>query len=191
MADSKFLRMANGKVLIPLFIVVFLFGWFTFAWRNETLKTLSGNFTLENGKPTLDSDCFYTAEKAYDLFNKLGDDGRLFYAWTEITLDLIFPVLYTLFLSLLLIFIFRKLSNFKFQRALVLLPLMAMLFDFCENALIAFLLFAYPKKYIWIAVVASLSTKLKWIFVFASLAAIFYGLIRLVIRYLGKGGKAN
>ncbi|MBC8029969.1 MAG: hypothetical protein H7Z16_07645 [Pyrinomonadaceae bacterium] len=172
--------MANGKVLVLLFIAAVPFH-LLFKYRTKTLRDVSG---VNN--PTLDSDFFHTPQTAYQLFGKLDDPSRQLYAWTEITADLIFPVIYSLFLSLLLICIFRKLSSVRVQQTLAMLPLMAMLSDFCENILIAFMLFAYPQVYLGVAWAASLFTKLKWILLTASLAAILFGLVGLVIKALSK-----
>jgi hypothetical protein len=178
MATSKLARMANGKVLIVLFIAALLFQ-LIFECRNRTLTAYSGE-----PQPTLDSDVCYGPQKAHELFGKLGDRGRQLYAWTEITVDLIFPIIYSFFLSLLIIYIFQKSSSNKSLQSLAILPFVAMLFDYGENTLIAFMLFAYPQKYFAVAWVASLFTKLKWILLAVSFAAILFGLIRLVIKSL-------
>lgn len=183
---SKLSRMANGKVLICLSLAALPFILFIFPYRTKELKATSGE-----SNPTLDSDFFYTPREAYELFGKLKPSGRRLYLWTEITADLIYPVIYSLLLSLLIIYIFRKFSGIKLQQALATLPLTAMLFDYCENVLIAIMLFAYPQERLGTAYAAGLFTKLKWIFVSASLAAILFGLVYVAFRSRSKGGKDN
>ena len=183
---EKLHRMANGRVLILLFVAALPFNLLIFPYRTKTLRAISGK---ENS--TLDTDFFYTPGEAYELFDKLGPRGRRLYVWTEVTADLIYPIIYALFLSLLLIYLFRKLSGIKLQHALATLPWIGMLFDFCENFLIAVMLLAYPRKLFWMAAAAGWFTKLKWIFVSASLAAVSFGLVWLAIRSLKRVMKTN
>jgi len=172
---NKLARLARAKVLIALFLVAIPFNVF-FRYREKTLKDLSKECT-----PTLDSNTSYEPEDAYDLFGKL-EGGREFYAWTEITVDIVFPILYSFFLSLLIIYIFQRCFAGKSPQYLALLPFIAMLFDYGENVLIAFMLFKYPAKYLELASIASVFTKLKWIFLIVSLVAILVGLARLMIQ---------
>jgi hypothetical protein len=178
--------MANGKVLILLFLAVLLFILFVFPCRNTTLRIVSGR-----KKPTLDSNIHYGAREAYELFGELKDEGRQLYAWTEITADLIFPIIYSLFLSLLIIYIFQKCSLNKPQQFLAMLPFSTLLFDYGENILIAFMLFDYPQVHTAVAEVASVFTKLKWTFLAVSLGAILFGLTCLAIKSVRNKGKAN
>jgi hypothetical protein len=191
MVKSKLARMANGKVLVGLLIAGLAF-LPVFQYRNQKLKALAekGAFSEEDS-PTLDSDRSYDATIAHELFRKLGHEGRQLYAWTEITLDLIFPIIYSLFLSLLIIYIFQKFSNAKSPLSLAMLPFIAMAFDYGENILIAVMLFAYPQKHSVLALVASLFTKLKWGFIVLSFGTILFGLIFLVVKLLSKQAKTH
>jgi hypothetical protein len=150
------------------------------------LKIISGE-----KKPTLDSNISYGAREAHALFGKLKDEGRQFYACSEITADLIFPIIYSLFLSLLIIYIFQKCSLNKALQFVAMLPLLALLFDYIENILFAFMLFDYPQERTAFAEVASVSTKLKWTFLAVSAGAILFGLTCLVIKSVRKIGKAH
>lgn len=187
MTTSKLARIATSKVLILLFLVALPFTAFVFPYRNTTLSILSGR-----EKPTLDSDVHYDATYAYDLFCSLTDKGRRLYAWSEITADLIFPIIYSFFLSLLIIYIFQKTSFTKPQQFLAMLPFLMLLFDYGENTLIAFMLFDYPDRHTALAQVASVCTKLKWSLLVVSLAAILFGLTCLMIQFVERrSGKAH
>lgn len=176
MIYNKLARMAKAKVLIGLFIAALaFFGFFTI--REKILKDLS-----RECPPTLDSNFFYTSTGAYELFGKLQERGRNLYAWTEITVDIVFPIIYSLFLSLLIIYISQRSLIFKFPQFLAILPFIAMLFDYAENILIAFMLFNYSDKYMGLATTASLFTKLKFSFLLMSLLVVFVGLACLMIQ---------
>lgn len=179
---NKLAQMANGKVLVVLLIVGLIF-LFIFRYRDNALKTYSGKKDEEH---TLDSNICYDSKYAYALFDKLEDRGRKLYAWTEITVDLIFPIIYAAFLSLFIIHLFQKCSINTSQQFVVMLPFIAMLFDYGENILIAIMLFAYPHEYPALASIASVFTKLKWSFVAVSSGAILYGLACLAIKFVTK-----
>jgi len=177
---DKLAQMANGKVLIVLLVAGLIFQ-FIFQYRNNTLKTYSGE-----DKPTLDSNLCYDSKSAYALFTKLKDPGRKLYAWTEITVDLIFPIIYAFFLSLLIIYLFQKCSINTSEQFVVMLPFIAMLFDYGENILIAVMLFAYPQEHPALVSIASVFTKLKWSCVSVSFVAILFGLACLAITSVRK-----
>lgn len=173
---DKLVQVANGKVLIALFLVSLPFQVF-FEWRKRYLRTFS-----KMARTTLDFDPSYTSTDAYELFSKLEQRGRKVYAWTEITVDMIYPIIYSFFLSLLIIYIFQKCSINKSLLFLAVLPFIVMLFDYCENSLIAFMLFAHPQKYLTLASVASWFTKLKLSFLALCLLAVVFGLTCVVIK---------
>ncbi len=172
---DKLAQMANGKVLIALVLVSLPFT-VLFEWRKRYLRTFS-----HMERTTLDFSS-YTAKDAYELFSKLQERGRQVYAWTEITVDMIYPIIYACFLSLLTIYIFQKCSMNKSLHLLALLPFIVMLFDYCENSLIAFMLFAYPREHLTLASIASSFTKLKLSLLVVCGVAVIFGLICLVIK---------
>lgn len=173
---NKLARMAKAKVLIALFIATIPFLLF-FTYRETALQDLSHECS-----PTLDPNLFYTSEDAYELFGKLEQRGRKLYAWTAITVDMVFPIIYSFFLSLLTIYIYQRCLIKKSPHFLPILPFIAMLFDYGENVLIAFMLFNYPQEHTALASIASLFTKLKLGFLIISYLAIFIGLACLMIQ---------
>jgi hypothetical protein len=175
MINNKLARMAKAKVLIGLFIAALPFLGF-FQYREMTLKHFSNEC-----RSTLDSNISYTSEDAYELFGKL-KEGRKLYAWTEITVDIIFPIIYSLFLSLLIIYISQRCLINKSPQFLAILPFIAMLFDYGEHVLIAFMLFNYPQEHLALASIASLFTKLKLGLLVISFLAILFGLACLMIQ---------
>ena len=173
MIYNKLAGLAKAKVLIVLLLsAIPFFGFFTY--REQKLKEYTGECP-----PTLDSNLGYNSEKAYALFAKL-DGGRALYAWTEITVDMIFPIIYSLFLSLVIVSIFQRCCTNKSLHPLVIVPFIAMLFDFSENILIAFMLFRSSDKFPALAEAASVFTKLKFGFLLLSLVTIAVSLAYLI-----------
>jgi len=88
------------------------------------------------------------------------------YRLIELTLDLVYPVVYSLFFSMAMTALARNISRLlNFLQYLLLFPLLAWFFDLLENASISVLIAQYPDFPPILAQLASSFTSLKWIFV--------------------------
>ena len=56
----------------------------------------------------LDLMFFYTPEKAFAMIDKYGEAGRALYMKIELTADIIYPIVYTLFYGLLLSWLMQR-----------------------------------------------------------------------------------
>ena len=122
-------RLATRPVVIlaVLAAVLCLAG---FQWREARLGDLE----------LLDTRLWYTPEQAAAVFgalDRLDSHARAVYAWTEVSIDMIFPVAYGLLLALLLFRIFEN------RGRLYLLPIAAAVADVFENLSIALLASTY------------------------------------------------
>jgi hypothetical protein len=115
---------ASGRT-IGLLVVLFVVCNFGFSWRSKQL----------GHKEVLDVQGWYTCADAYRLLDDLGPEGRKLYARTELTLDLVFPIVYAcLFIGLI-----GNLYPPQRARALALVPLLGWAADWCENAIAVWL----------------------------------------------------
>ena len=136
-----------------------------FQWRESGL----------GGLELLDTRQWYTPEQAAALFgalDRLDPHARAVYAWTEVSIDLVFPVAYGLLFALLL------LRAFEDGRRFYLLPIAGAATDVFENISIALLASTYdgaPSS--WTRVAAAF-TLLKSGLILATLAAAVGGVIR-------------
>ncbi len=136
-----------------------------FRWRAARL----------GGLELLDIRQWYTPEQAAALFaalDRLDSRARAVYAWTEVSLDMIFPVAYGLLLALVLLRLFED------GRPFYLLPIVAAATDVFENISIAWLVSTYdgaPSS--WTRVAAAF-TLLKSGLILATLVAAAGGAIR-------------
>jgi hypothetical protein len=159
-------------------------GKFNFLKRNATWSSILGLLGLiilfnllifpfvygsKNDKATLDTQFSYSSEKAYKILEKYSDEELKGYIIGELTVDLVFPIVYTLFFSF---FIF-KLSK---KVALSLLPLLILVSDYLENIGIVAIVYFYPQTLPNIVTLTSSFTSLKW-----TLVAIFTLLILLLL----------
>ena len=157
-------RLATRRVVIPTVLVVLLCVA-GFEWRDARL----------GGLELLDTRQWYTPEQAADLFralDRLDPRARAVYAWTEVSIDLIFPVAYGLLFALLLLRVFED------GRRFYLLPIAGAAADVFENLSIALLASTYDGAPSSLAKVAAALTLLKSGMILATLAAAIGGTVR-------------
>lgn len=127
------------------------------------------------------------AAKPLSLFDKVeayGDQGRVIYRLFELSADIAYPVIYSLFLSLGITWLFRRTLRLESRlQKLNLLPFFSALLDLCENLGIVGLLSTYPRQYTALAVFTIVANTAKWILVAASLLLLFGGLIGWIIKH--------
>lgn len=113
----------------------------------------------------------YTPEDAYSRLEAYGPEGRRVYAVVEMTVDVAFPIVTALLLSLFTLFALGcAFPRRRALRALALVPLGTLVADLAENAAILGLLFAYPSRIEPLARLSSLLTTAKWSLVVSSVA---------------------
>lgn len=164
-------RAANLKILLVLFVCLLPFNIVFFPARSQRLTAYLGYQTT-----VLDSHFFTPPQDVYRYFSDLGAPGRQLYALSEVTLDLLYPLLYGIFLGLLIAWLCSRLFPASSGlRWLPLLPLAGALADLGENLSITVLLLVYPSQLPWLVYLANLFGMLKWAFVLSSLALILLG----------------
>jgi hypothetical protein len=127
----------------------------------------------------------YTAAQAYSALTAYQEDGRTFYLFIEATVDLIYPVIYSLFFSLTILYFLKRGAVQRPGLArLALLPFGALLADWAENAGIIAMLLTYPAQQPVIGLLTGLLTTLKWIFAALSLLAVVIAIGSAVVARL-------
>ena len=157
-------RLATRRVVIRT-VLAALLCLAAFQWRDARL----------GGLELLDVRQWYTPEQAAALFgalDQLDPRARAVYAWTEVSVDLVFPVAYGLLLALALL---RLYGN---GRPFYLLPLAGAVADVFENISIALLAATYDGAPSSWTTVAAVFTLLKSVLILAALAAVAGGVIR-------------
>jgi len=113
----------------------------------------------------------YTPERAYELINSYSDKTRDIYARGEMTLDVAYPIVYTLFMSVTLMLLYPG----KWKIAW--LPYVIFVVDMFENTGIVIMLKNYPDQLRSVAWATSVFSTAKWMLVLVVVLLIFYGLI--------------
>lgn len=124
---------------------------------------------LSGGAGMLDLQFLYTPDEAYELLTAYGANGRSYYLSVLAPVDLVTPLLMTLFLAITLSLALQRAfpAGSRWQM-LNLLPFVAMLGDYLENGAIVSLMLAYPTRLDGLAALAMLFTAVKFIFTLAS-----------------------
>ena len=157
-------RLATRRVVVPTALAA-LVCLAAFRWRDARL----------GGLELLDTRQWYTPEQAAALFGALDlldPRARAVYAWTEVSVDVVFPAAYGLLLALALLRLYGD------GRPFYLLPLAGAVADVFENISIALLAATYDGAPSSWTRVAAVFTLLKSVLLLAALAAALVGAIR-------------
>ncbi len=133
---------------------------------------------------TLDTLTSYTPQEAYRLVASYGDQGRQQYLFTELTLDVLYPLSTALFFGLLTLYSFRRgFPDHAWTHWLVLIPLAELAVDYLENACVVVMLVRYPAELPLLAAASNVFTVLKFALTLPELAFVV-GLAAWLIRSL-------
>ncbi|GAB4151242.1 MAG: hypothetical protein Fur0021_14980 [Candidatus Promineifilaceae bacterium] len=168
-------KYAKGWLIVALLALEILFNAVILPQTQARLEASSG------GAGPIDLLFFYTPEQAYSMIASYGDGGRAAYRTFELTGDIIYPIVYTLFFSLLITWLFQRgfAANSKVQKLNV-VPFGGGLFDLLENLCIVAMLSVFPSTPAFVAVLATIFTMLKWGFAGAAALLILVGLVMAV-----------
>jgi hypothetical protein len=136
-------------------------------------------FAANNHVIPLDLMFFYSPATAFEMLDKYGEAGRAIYLKIELTADIIYPMIYTLFYGLLISWLFQRAfkSDSNMQKWNV-IPVGAWFFDLLENVGIVSMLSIYPSKPVLLAWLTMISGSIKWAFAFASIALVLVGFVK-------------
>jgi hypothetical protein len=104
----------------------------------------------------------YSFNYANELLTQLGEEGRNLYLSTQLPLDFIYPGLFAVTYSLLLVWLFGKTFNVNSKvYYFALVPFLAGVFDYVENLFIIKMISSFPELQVNVVKVASTFTILK------------------------------
>ena len=124
---------------------------------------------------------FATPEKVFGMIERYGEFNRPFYRNVEMTVDIIYPIVYLFFFGLLISWLFQRgFASTSPMRKLNLAPLGAWFFDLLENIVIVSLLSVFPSKPTALAWILMVISTVKWFFAGASVLLILVGLVMAI-----------
>ncbi|TAK13154.1 MAG: hypothetical protein EPO32_06250 [Anaerolineae bacterium] len=165
-------RFATGRNVLIFFLLDALFMFGVMPAAGARLAAATG------GVGPLDLNLYYSGAQAVETLGAMGAEGRALYRTIELALDIVYPVAYTLFFSLLISWLFNKgLSAQSRLRGWNVLPFGGFLFDLLENASIVGMIGLFPAVPPVLASAAGVFTLLKWLFAGGSMALALVGLV--------------
>ena len=119
-----------------------------------------------------------TPDKMFAMIEQYGEYGRVFYRNVELTVDILYPIVYTLAFGLLISWLFQRgyKSDSRMQKLNV-VPVGMWFFDLMENLGIVTMLTMWPSQPVALAWLTTVISTIKWIFAGASMVIIVIGLV--------------
>lgn len=170
--NNWFVKNAKGWLILVFMVLFLLFSLVVMPF---------GKSWLGGNPPDVGSiDLTFGASPA-SLFNKVeayGTQGRYVYRIFALTADIVYPIIYSIFLGLAITFLLRRtLPLVNHLQKLNLLPFAALFFDVLENLGIAALLSTFPQQITWLALFTIIVNFIKWVFAGGSTLLVLVGLI--------------
>jgi hypothetical protein len=180
--SKKFHSWTTGWRVFILFLADALMMGYIMPLAAGILALAANNSVLP-----LDLMFFYTPEQAFEMMDKYGEAGRAIYLRIELTADLIYPIIYTLFYGLLISWLFQRAfkPDIKMQKWNV-MPVGAWFFDLLENVGIVSMIAMYPSKLTLLAWITMLFGSLKWAFFLVTVGLVLVGLVRAAMNRFQK-----
>ncbi len=170
-------RWATGRVALLATIVFILFTALVLPRQAAEAEIAS------DGADSPDTSFWYTPTELYRMAEAYGPAGRQAYVKARWTFDLVWPLVYTAFLSLTISWVYRWAFAAKSRWQLAnLVPVAGMLLDYLENSATSLVMARYPALTPGIAHLAPLFTLTKWVFVNGSFVLLLIGVIAVLWR---------
>lgn len=167
-------------------------GWLTLAslliFLSFTALVLPGQATRgqeeTGGSGSPDTSFYYSADDLYQMAEEYGQEGREAYVRIRFTFDLVWPLVYTLFLVTSISWLSRRAFSGDSPWQLAnLAPILAALFDFLENISTSLVMVRYPDHTAVIDTLAPIFTAVKWILVGISFLLLLASLFMAAWRW--------
>lgn len=165
-------QISGGWVTLGAVVIFLLFVALVLPGQAESSQFQG----VDTGSPDLS--IYYSAEQLYEMAEAYGDQGRVDYVRVRFTFDLIWPLVYTFFLTTTISWLFKQAITPQnpWQR-INLLPLLGMAFDFLENVSTSLVLYRYPAHTQIIDWLAGVFTTMKWLSIGGSFVVLTVGII--------------
>jgi len=150
-------KTSTGKKTLIFFLIFLAFNFLFNLFIIPQFNTYSGNISM------LDVSRGYDIHLAEKFITKTPKEALSFYLRCFLPVDLVFPIIYALFFSFTLAFLFSKLTLKTNKIELLLLfPFLMAATDYIENIGIAFMIVMNPKFNNVFAAVIMFFSSLKW-----------------------------
>lgn len=177
-------RTSTGKIVLFSLVIFLLFSALVLPSQTAESNIYSKNV----GSPDLSF--FYSAQDLYTMAEAYGEEGRNAYIRERFTFDLIWPIMYTLFLTTTISWLFvRAISPYSWLRLTNLVPVVGMVFDYLENLSTSLVMGRYPTQIAVIDSLAPVFTFLKWVFIVGAFVLLLVGVVTAGGKLIKPRGK--
>lgn len=167
-----FYRNSNWKILVGLITLYLVFPGYFLKNAETQINTLSGKVL-----GPIDLTMGFTPDRTLQMVEQYGQAARDYYATVEMTIDVIYPLVYTCLFAVILSLLYYRKSYRPFAHVNV-FPFVTLILDYLENITIVSLLKSYPDQSMTVATFCEIFKMLKW-FTFAVTALlVIYGLLK-------------
>lgn len=165
-------RISTRFVALAALVVFLLFTALVLPRQASSAELSSGG----GGSP--DMSFFYSASDLYRMAESYGEQGRQSYIRARWTFDLIWPIVYTFFLSTAISWLYgRAFTSDSSWRWANLVPVLGMAFDYLENLSTSVVMLRFPHQTPLVDSLAPIFTALKWVFVGGSFVLLILGAV--------------
>jgi hypothetical protein len=165
-------KVSTGWVAVAGLIIFLLFSALVLPQQ----ATEAAQETGSSDSP--DMSFFYSPSDLYEMAEAYGEQGREAYVEARFTFDLIWPLVYTLFLATAISWVFGRAfaPDSPWKRA-NLAPLLAAILDYFENLSTSLVMLRFPDQTPLVDLLAPVFTALKWTFLGASFVLLASGIV--------------
>ena len=181
---SKWLyQVSSGWVTLGAVVIFILFTALVLPGQSDSSQSQGG----DTSSPDLS--IYYSAEQLYEMAEAYGGQGRADYIRVRFTFDLIWPLVYTFFLTTTISWLFKRsfTSQNPWQR-INLLPLLGMTCDYLENISTSLVIYRYPAQTLIFDWLAGVFTTMKWLSIGVSFVVLVVGIIIAMWQWIRKDG---
>lgn len=174
-------QVSTGWVALAGLVIFLLFSALVLPRQSAAAEEVAG------GAGSPDTSIFYSPADLYQMAEAYGEEGRSAYIRARFTFDVIWPLVYTMFLGTAISWLFGKAfaADSRLQRA-NLAPVFGALFDYLENVSTSLVMLRYPDQTAVVDVLAPVFTLLKWVFVGGSFVLLSAGVVAVLWHWLRK-----
>ncbi|HTE32796.1 MAG TPA: hypothetical protein VK666_20585 [Chryseolinea sp.] len=166
-------RIAGWKSLLIFFALDILFNGFILPNAGDKINALAGKTT-----GVIDLTFGFNPQKTLTMVADYGDEARAYYARTELTTDMVYPIVYAFLAAIILTLLYR---NTPYSRV-NLIPFLCLIFDYLENITIVTLLLTYPQQSSTVATLCEIVKLIKWLTFGVLILLVIGGLILKLVR---------
>lgn len=171
-------RISRGWVALAALVLFFVFTPLVLPRQAAQFEAAAGS------GPSPDQSFRYSPGDLYAMAESFGAVGRAAYVRARWTFDVVWPLVYTLFLATAISWLGKRaFTEGSPWRLLNLVPVAGLALDYAENVCASIVIGRYPAQTRVVDLLATIFTPLKWVFVVGSFAVLVGVAIAALVQW--------